>query len=103
MTSAVVSCQDLTPVSILRSRSATELQATVLIFPVVFVAWRIWTEKGTVSPFELRGLFHDEEGRFGKAHFVIWLIATLLVALMILGALEEFFETMRAEQTMGGG
>jgi hypothetical protein len=58
------------------------------VFPL-WGAWRVWTKKGKYSFLELSDMFAVDEKRIGKAHLAIWVVASVLVALMLRAAIGE--------------
>ena len=61
------------------------------VFPL-WGAWRVWTKKGKYSFFDLSDGFAVDGKRIGKAHLAVWVVACVLVALMLRGAIGEVLE-----------
>ncbi len=55
-------------------------------------AWRVWTKKGKYSSSDLSDVFTVDGKRIGKAHLAVWVVACVLVALMLRGAIGEALE-----------
>ena len=67
-----------------------DAQATLLVaLPLLALSWRIWTKKGGYSVVSLSDFLSAGDRRVGIVHVVLWLLAIMLIALMLIGFLRE--------------